>query len=183
MANTSVLVPSRPRPRLERAYLLDLAAHLAATTDPACLPLPVTSPPVSSPPVSSRRYARILAEPYAEAWLIEWPPDSGIDLHDHGGASGALHVVRGALLEAHVDRFHPGPLRYRQVRRGGAITFGPATVHDVVNAGTEVALSVHVYSPALESMTFYDHGADRVPVPRHTELVTDPARASEASEP
>ena len=170
MANTSVLVPSRPRPRLERAYLLELAAHLAATTDPACLPLPVPSPPVPS-----RRHARILAEPYAEAWLIEWPPDSGIDLHDHGGASGALHVVRGALLEAHVDRFYPGPRRYRRVRRGGAITFGPATVHDVVNVGTEVALSVHVYSPALESMTFYDHRAGRVPVPRHTEFVTDPA--------
>jgi predicted metal-dependent enzyme (double-stranded beta helix superfamily) len=170
MANTSVLVPSRPRPRLERAYLLELAAHLAATTDPACLP-----PAVAGSPAPGRRYARILSEPYVEAWLIEWSTGSGIDLHDHGGASGALHVVRGALLEAHADRFYPGPLRYRQVRRGGAITFGPATVHDVVNMGTETALSVHVYSPTLETMTFYDHQADRVPVPRHTELVTDPA--------
>jgi hypothetical protein len=170
MANTSVLVPPRPRPRLDRASLLDLAAHLAATTDPACLP-----PPDPGPSAPGRRYARILTEPYADAWLIEWPPDAGIDLHDHGGAAGALHVVRGTLLEAHVDRFYPGPLRYRQVRRGGAITFGPATVHDVVNAGTETALSVHVYSPTLDQMTFYDHQAGRVPVPRHTEIVTEDA--------
>jgi hypothetical protein len=170
MANTSVLVPSRPRPRLEGASLLELAAHLAATTDPSCLPSPL---PGSAEP--RRRYARIMAEPYAEAWLIEWPPDTGIDLHDHGGASGALHVVRGSLLEAHVDRFHPGPPRYRQVRAGGAIAFGPATVHDVVNAGTEVALSVHVYSPTLERMTFYAHESGRVPVPRHTELVVEHA--------
>jgi hypothetical protein len=79
--------------------------------------------------------------------------------------------VQGTLLEAHVDRFQPGPLRYRRVGPGGVITFGPATVHDVVNPGAELALSVHVYAPALTSMTFYDHAAGRVPVPRRVELV------------
>jgi hypothetical protein len=28
-------------------------------------------------------------------------------------------------------------------------------VHDIVNAGTEPALSLHVYGPRLEAMTYY----------------------------
>jgi predicted metal-dependent enzyme (double-stranded beta helix superfamily) len=43
--------------------------------------------------------------------------------------------------------------------------------HDVVNDGPEVALSVHVYSPPLSSMTFYDDADVAV----RTELVDLPS--------
>lgn len=41
----------------------------------------------------TRRYARLLVTPAYDAWLIEWDPDANLDLHDHGGSSGAFHVV------------------------------------------------------------------------------------------
>lgn len=34
--------------------------------------------------------------------------------------------------------------------------FGSGYVHDFVNVGPGPALSVHVYSPALHSMTYFD---------------------------
>ena len=36
------------------------------------------------------------------------------------------------------------------------MVFGPEYVHDFVNGGPGPALSVHVYSPALRSMTYFD---------------------------
>ena len=39
---------------------------------------------------------------------------------------------------------------------GEHVVFGPEYVHDFVNGGPGPALSVHVYSPALRSMTYFD---------------------------
>jgi hypothetical protein len=158
-------------PNLSPAELLELASALASTADPSCLPPPGPQGPDGV--TAARRYVRISTAHPVEAWLIEWPPDTGLELHDHGGAAGALHVVQGTLLEAQVDRVVAGPMHYHRVSRGGAITFGPATVHDVVNPTTEVAVSVHVYAPALTSMTFYDHRTDQLPVARRTERLGD----------
>jgi hypothetical protein len=43
-------------------------------------------------------------------------------------------------------------------------------VHDVVNAGDEPAVSVHVYAPPLVAMTFYEVAGDAVR-PVRTEAV------------
>jgi len=45
---------------------------------------------------------------------------------------------------------------------GATLGFGVQHVHDVVNESGAHALSVHVYSPALTTMTFYDLAADRL---------------------
>jgi hypothetical protein len=112
-----------------------------------------------------RWYVRLLEEPGFEAWLLGWPVGEGIELHDHGSSSGALIVVEGMLLETYVEAsgwLRPGArLKHRRLVGGDAVAFGPDHIHDVVNGGGRQALSIHVYSPRLRSMTFYENTADR----------------------
>ena len=112
-----------------------------------------------------RWYVRLLEEPDFEAWLLGWPVGEGIELHDHGSSSGALVVVEGTLLETYVeatDWLRPGArLRHRRLAGGDSVAFGPDHIHDVVNGGGRQALSIHVYSPRLREMTFYENTPDR----------------------
>ncbi len=39
---------------------------------------------------------------------------------------------------------------------GATVTFGPGLVPDVHNVRTTPAVSLHVYSPPLTAMTYYD---------------------------
>jgi predicted metal-dependent enzyme (double-stranded beta helix superfamily) len=90
-----------------------------------------------------------------EAWVIHWARGGEIELHDHGGSNGAVAVVRGELTETYTSA--PGrPLRTRFLGAPSAITFGPTHVHDLVNHGPTMATTIHVYTPHLASMTYYD---------------------------
>ena len=102
-----------------------------------------------------RWVAPLAVNEHSEVWLQGWPVGEHVELHDHGGVSGALCVVEGRLAET----FAAGPdatrLRRRRLDTGAVSAFGPDYIHDVVNAGQTQALSIQVYSPRLVSMTFY----------------------------
>jgi predicted metal-dependent enzyme (double-stranded beta helix superfamily) len=105
-----------------------------------------------------RWYHRLAAHESHEVWLLTWLPGQGTDLHDHGGSAGALHVVSGDLVEDTIA--WPGSGRapritVRQLPAGLGHAFGPRHVHRVTNLSTRPAVSVHVYGPALRSMTRY----------------------------
>jgi hypothetical protein len=124
---------------------------------------------------TSRWYSRIGGDSSHEAWLLTWLPGQSTDLHDHGGSAGAFVVVSGVLTEQVVpgggpeqvvpvggpEQVVPGggpePVVPREVSlgEGSARAFGPRHVHRIVNAGTEPAVSLHVYAPALRVMTRY----------------------------
>ncbi|MBV8234153.1 MAG: cysteine dioxygenase family protein [Acidimicrobiia bacterium] len=99
-----------------------------------------------------RHYVRLLGNEVYEAWLLDWAPGQHVGMHDHGDAAGAFFVVCGALREVLPERrrsivdLRPGHTGV--VRRG--------QLHDVGNVSDRPALSVHVYSPPLSTMTFYD---------------------------
>jgi len=103
---------------------------------------------------AARRPVRLLASDAYEVWVIGWTTGQHVEPHDHGRSAGALLVVEGALVEVlpqaggpPVERpLGPGPVRHVPV----------GTVHDVVNRAPEPATSLHVYSPPLSSMTYYD---------------------------
>jgi hypothetical protein len=126
--------------------LRSMAAGLAA---------PLTGDELRAPAGQDRSFTRLLSTEAYEAWLIAWSPASALDLHDHGGSHGALHVVRGRLAERYADRSEPDRVRTRRLRAGSGIHVPSTRIHEVWNPSSSVAVSVHVYSPPLADMTFY----------------------------
>jgi hypothetical protein len=114
-----------------------------------------------------RTWRLLAGTPDYDAWLIAWPSGGTVDLHDHGGSRGALHVVHGALVETMPWRDESGRLTLTRLEVPVGVTraFGSGHVHDVRNEAPAHALSVHVYSPPLTSMLYYDCFEGRL-VPR-----------------
>jgi len=118
---------------------------------------------------------------HSEVWLQGWPVGEHVELHDHGGASGALCVVEGHLAETYAEGPRTPRLRRRRLAPGAVSAFGPEYIHDVVNAGATQALSIQVYTPRLVSMTFYDFHRGRGLEAVRSELSDHPVVASLSS--
>jgi Cysteine dioxygenase type I len=104
-----------------------------------------------------RWHQRIFADERLDVWLLSWLPTQGTELHDHGGSSGGFTVVEGSLDEAVFRPGAPGARLLEHHRStGSGVGFGPHYVHDVRNLSSAPAVSVHVYSPPLSSMNYYD---------------------------
>ncbi len=102
-----------------------------------------------------RTWQLILRTAHLEAWLIVWPPGTGIDLHDHGTSEGALAVVQGALTERVLWHEVGTPfLAERRLGEGRAVELPAGHVHAMTNDLGTTAVSVHVYSPRLTEMTY-----------------------------
>src|SRR5271170_4425278 len=101
-----------------------------------------------------------------DAWLIAWPKGGKVELHDHGTSTGAVSVISGVLVEAVPWRDDTGRLSLvrHELRAGATLGFGAGHVHDVTNESDGHALSLHVYSPALTTMTFYDVAGEQLVV-------------------
>ena len=122
------------------------------------------------PPGSERRWIRLLGTRSYDAWLIGWPPGTGLDLHDHGESSAALCVVSGVLDEQHLRAEAAGGVVTRRLGAGDSLSFNSAHVHAMYNSNDVDAMSVHVYSPPLSTMTFFEQGTARncCPSTRHS---------------
>ncbi len=103
-----------------------------------------------------RRYTCLLDTALYDAWLIEWSPSSGLELHDHGGSQGVVVVAAGRLVETYTDLDRRNPLCTRLVGSGETFIVPATRVHELSNPGPFEARSLHVYSPPLRRMTFYD---------------------------
>ena len=110
-----------------------------------------------------------------EAFVITWPVGGTIELHDHGPSAGAIVVVSGSLVENSVGCADDGTLfvTSASIPTGGYVVFESGHVHDIVNDGPEPALSVHVYSPILSTMTYFDLVGDHRLVSLRTESYGD----------
>jgi len=113
-----------------------------------------------------RTWLPLDAGPGTRAWLIAWPPGTGTGWHDHGGAAGAMVALAGELtersVEAPADHGYgqaialPGGVgSVRPLPAGNGRAFGGRHIHEVVNEGTQIAYSVHVYAPDLDLMRHY----------------------------
>jgi quercetin dioxygenase-like cupin family protein len=100
-----------------------------------------------------RRWVELDSSPYLQIWLLSWPAGSETRWHHHGESAGAFLTVRGTLREQ-------TPHGHRRLDRtliaGQGRSFGPNHIHHVSNVGLETALSVHLYTPRLTTMTRYD---------------------------
>jgi quercetin dioxygenase-like cupin family protein len=143
--------PATSAPELDAVHLVDALRRHAR--EPALTKL-------IDPPSTERSWRRVLSTGQLELWLISWPAGTRTDWHDHGPAVGAFTVVQGRLVEHSWD----GALRLRDLGPGDVRTFGADHIHDVRNASTEPALSLHAYAPRLDTMTRYRFLGDRVEV-------------------
>ncbi len=111
-----------------------------------------------------RTWDVMVASDTFEAWVIAWPPGGAIELHDHGGSSGAIVVASGELTETTVTERPDGltDTETTVLPAGTSTTFAAPHVHDLVNLGTEPAISVHAYAPRLTAMTHYDLAQGRL---------------------
>ena len=113
-----------------------------------------------------RAALRLLETPEYDVWLLYWPPGTSVAPHDHGQSAGAFAVAAGELQEI---RWHDEIRRRARIRSGESVTMEREVVHDVM-AGDTHALSVHVYSPPLTAMSYYDdHGRRLVETPANAE--------------
>jgi hypothetical protein len=108
-----------------------------------------------------------------EAWASGWPAGGTIELHDHGASHGAIVVASGSLTETTVTTGGHGPagVATRTVATGDHRRFGSPTIHDLSNQGHGQAISVHVYSPRLTTMTYYRLGADGTVAPVRSDVL------------
>lgn len=131
--------------RVPLPVLRDLTAALSATPE-------VWRPVIQHRP-DARWYTRLVLSATVEVWLIGWYPGQQTEIHDHGGALGALTVAQGCVEEDRYDR----SWTISQVRRhatGAAVGFGAAHVHRVANRSPEIATTIHAYSPPELPMRF-----------------------------
>lgn len=149
LASSMAVHPSSSSPSASDGGDSPLVAAIAAGL--AAVSLPWELGTVTTP--VEREYELILATCQYDAWLIHWPPGTGLDAHDHGGSAGAFSVVAGLIDE---DVIAPdGTTTTRRLGAGETVAFGPEHVHAVVNRGTAGVTSVHVYSPPLGAMGFH----------------------------
>jgi predicted metal-dependent enzyme (double-stranded beta helix superfamily) len=104
-----------------------------------------------------RWYHRLTLADDHEVWLLTWLPGQGTDLHDHGGSAGAFHVFGGTLTEDTVVTPPSSAPRVasRDLGEGAGRRFGARHIHRISNRSTRPAVSIHVYGPALTTMTRY----------------------------
>lgn len=141
---------------LDGDLLLDIASGIAAARtlwEPAGVPDPV-----------ERRCVRLLATDDYEVWVLAWAPGQAAELHDHGDAAGAVVVVEGTLTERAVEA---DGVRTTELPAGAARLLAVGLVHEVANESAAGAVSIHVYSPPLRTMTRYDESLE----PLVTQLV------------
>ena len=136
---------------LEPAELSALAADLGDRDD-------LWSPLEEHTPLK-RHYVRLRRDHHIEVWLICWMPSHDTGLHDHDLSCGAVRVVRGSIAEERLVMGRP-ELDVDTYQTGQSFTFDASRIHNVRHAGEQAATSLHLYSPPLWRMGYYEEGAD-----------------------
>ncbi len=103
-------------------------------------------------PGADRWWTRLESAEGVDVWLLSWLPGHTTEFHDHGASAAAFAVVEGGLTEVRATR--SGRVQRHRRRQGSIATVPVGDIHDVI-AEDRVAVSIHAYSPPLESMTYY----------------------------
>lgn len=127
---------------------------------------------------TQRSYEELIADPFLTAWLICWMDDHDTGFHDHDRSSGALAVVSGAVREERLT-LADAPCS-RTFRAGQSFHFSAADIHRVRHAGSDPAVTIHVYSPPLLRMGAYALDEDGALV-RHSMSSSEELRPSVAA--
>ena len=141
-----------PGENLTRPQLVDLAVELGR--EPRFWAAHVHHDP------NTRYFHQLYRDLNVDVWLICWLLAQDTGYHDHDLSSGAVHVVEGALCEDYFYRDADGwiSVETRERPAGTVFDFDGSSIHGMRHAGGEPATSIHVYSPALWRMGYYEPG-------------------------
>ena len=107
----------------------------------------------------NRVYVSLHRDQHIDVWLLCWTPENDTGFHDHDISSGAVAVVRGALVE-HNLAVGRDTVR-TEVRAGESFSFGPDHIHRLTGL-EDGSVSIHAYSPPLWRMGQYAVDEDGV---------------------
>ena len=106
----------------------------------------------------TRTCVQLRRDHHVEVWLICWMPSQDVGLHDHDVSVGAVHVVDGTVAE---ERMVLGQgIETAEHAAGGSFVFDASRIHNVRHAGDAPATSLHLYSPPLWRMGYYELDGD-----------------------
>ena len=108
---------------------------------------------------NERVFMRLHRDHHLDVWLICWVGTQETGLHDHDVSCGAVHVVAGGLAELR-PVLGQTDLDVVTYAPGEGFGFDASRIHDVRHDGAEPTVSLHVYSPPLWRMGYYETGAD-----------------------
>jgi hypothetical protein len=108
----------------------------------------------------TRYFNQLYRDANLDVWLICWLDAQDTGYHDHELSSGAVYVAEGSLCEDYFYRDAEGwiTVKTRERPAGTVFDFDGASIHGVRHAGGPPATSIHVYSPALWRMGYYEPG-------------------------
>jgi predicted metal-dependent enzyme (double-stranded beta helix superfamily) len=159
----------RPTGSISFGALRRIAAGLARVQQP--VPLDDAS--------DAPRSVRLLATAFYDVWLITWPDGAELEPHDHGDVLSVVHVVKGELAETYSDRVKRSDPAIRILRQGSSTPADPSVVHALINRSGADATTLHVYSPPLVDITFFDlHSAGHCEALRSRAVVQRAAQAT-----
>jgi predicted metal-dependent enzyme (double-stranded beta helix superfamily) len=131
----------------------------------------------------TRNFMQLYRDTNLDVWLICWLNAQDTGYHDHDLSSGAVYVCDGELCEDYFYRDADGWIDVRTRTRGAGevFDFDGASIHGMRHAGGAPATSIHVYSPALWRMGYYEPGEGglrRMSITYADEMAGDAASAS-----
>jgi cysteine dioxygenase type I len=109
----------------------------------------------------TRYFHHLYRDVNLDVWLICWLESQDTGYHDHDVSAGAVYVVEGNLCEDYFYRDEAGwiVVKTRERPAGSAFDFDSSSIHGLRHVpGEPAATSIHVYSPALWRMGYYEPG-------------------------
>jgi hypothetical protein len=106
-----------------------------------------------------RHYVSLHRDEHVDVWLLCWTWTSDTGWHDHDISSGAVRVVRGAVIECNPRLGSEHVVTV--VPEGQSFCFGPDHIHRM-SGEREGGVTIHAYSPPLWRLGQYAFGADGV---------------------
>jgi len=131
-------LPSLPARNLDRDELEALVNQLALDPDRWHQHVAYSA--------EERVFVSLHRDEYVDVWLLCWTRENDTGFHDHDISSGAVRVIRGALVESN-PRIG-GEAAMRVVAAGESFSFEPDHIHRLAGEHDR-SVSLHAYSPPL----------------------------------
>ena len=106
-------------------------------------------------PFERKRYV-LMREPDWEIVLMTWGPQSKTGIHFHNGSRCWTRLVEGSLKERHFNRHAQMMGEHALVPQQNAYLDDDLGAHQVLNLGSEIAVSLHLYADPITSCHVFD---------------------------